>query len=714
MIASLKNILIQPAVIASVIVGALVVGFQRSGVLEPLELKAYDQMVQRRTPLDPDPRLFIVAFNDTDIYKLQQGSPNGNVLTTVLTKLERYQPKAIGLDYFRDVPVEPGHQKLLAYLKKSTNIIPICRVGGDKIQAVPPPPGVTPEGAGFADIPEDQDVVIRRSLLVVTPNPQSACKTPASLSFQLALEYLNLQPEFTPEGNMQLGNRLFKPLKANSGGYHEIDARGFQILLNYRNANNVAQLSSFSDVLSDRIKPSWVKNRIILIGATSPTAQDIRNTPYSDGKVDNSGKMPGVIVHAQMVSQILDAVSGQRPLLWFLPEWGIIVWIWGWALVGGVLAWGVQHPLRLGLLSSAALATLVLSCFVILTQSGWVPIVSPSVGLILADVGVVSYIGFQNRKHRERIALQIQEQKDTIALLQALLKEGGSSTTKLPAEFFDGAQSDKLLNKRYKVIELLGSGGFSYTYLAEDTHRPGNPVCVVKHLQPARKDDVFLDVARRLFKTEAEILDLLGTHDQIPKLMAYFEEKQQFYLVQEYIKGHSLQVELIPGKRFSQTHVVNFLKDILQVLVFVHSRGVIHRDIKPSNLMRREIDERIVLIDFGAVKQIQPQQLLDNTVSYENHTVAVGTVGYAPPEQFMGQPRLNSDIYSLGMISIQALTGTAAQRIERDSTATAPIWRHLAQDVTDEFAALLEKMVSYDFHKRYQSAEEVLRALENL
>lgn len=713
MIASFKNILTQPTVIASVIVGVLVAGVQSLGVLEPVELKAYDYMTQRRTPLGPDPRLFIVAFNESDIQKLKQGSPSGSVLDSVLTKLERYQPKAIGIDFFRDVPVEPGHQKLLEHLRKSTEIVPICRVGGDRIAAVAAPPGVQPDAVGFADIPEDQDVVIRRSLLVVTPNSKSGCKTPASLGFQLALNYLNLQPEFTPEGNMLLGNKLFKRLEPNSGGYHHVDNGGFQILLNYRNESNIAQLANFTDVLSDRIKPSWVNNRIVLIGSTAPSAQDIRNTPYSDGQVNNTGKMPGVIIHAQIVSQILDAVSGERPLFWFFPEWGEILWVWGWTLIGGVIAYRFSHPLRLGLISSAALATLLLSCFVIFTQAGWVPVASPVLGFILADVGVVSYVGFQNRKYKEKIALQIQEQKETIALLQALLKEGGNDETQPPTGFYSEAR-EKLLNNRYKVTELLGSGGFSYTYLAEDTHRPGNPVCVVKHLQPARKDDVFLEVARRLFKTEAEILDLLGTHDQIPKLMAYFEEKQQFYLVQEYIKGHSLQTELTAGNRMSQTQVVSFLKDVLQVLAFVHSRGVIHRDIKPSNLMRRQTDNRIVLIDFGAVKQIQPQQLLEQSTLHENQTVAVGTVGYAPPEQFMGQPRLNSDIYALGMIGLQALTGVSAQRIERDSTTTAPIWRHLSLEVTDEFVAVLDKMVFYDFLRRYQSADEVLQSLENL
>lgn len=704
MLASLRNLLTQPAVFASAIVGVLLVTAQQLGVLEHPELIVFDQMMQRRADVNPDPRLLIVAFTENDIQKLKQSSPNGNVLSTVLSKLEQYQAKVIGLDFFRDVPVEPGHKKLLTRLKQSPRIVSICKLGDEREPAVPPPQGIAPEGVGFADLLEDRDGVIRRNLLIVSPDEKSKCATPASLGFQLALNYLRIEPKFTANG-MQLGNTVFQPLEPHSGGYRNIDTRGFQILLNYRSKKSIAQQVSITDVLENRVNPSLVKNRIVLIGTTAPSSQDIRVTPYSGGLQDNSGKMPGVIIHAHVVSQILDAVSNQRRLFWFFPEWGQILWMWGWTLVGGVVAWRIQHPLVLGLATITCLGILLLSCFAILTQAGWIPVVSPILGFIVAEAGVVAYTAFQNKQQKEKVALQIQEQNETISLLQALLRDGGSYGTQTQAETGDGLQLQAILNKRYKIVELLGCGGFSYTYLAEDTHRPGNPQCVVKYLQPARKDEVFLDVARRLFKSEAEILEVLGQHEQIPQLMAYFEENRQFYLVQEYIEGHCLNEELVPGKRFSDAQVVDFLKEVLQILEFVHSHGVIHRDIKPSNLMRRKQDERVVLIDFGAVKQIQPQH------PTENPTVAVGTVGYAPPEQFMGQPRLNSDIYALGMIAIQALTGTPAKYLERGST-TELVWRHFAE-TTQELAAVLDKMVCFDFQKRYQSVEEVLYALQS-
>jgi CHASE2 domain-containing sensor protein/tRNA A-37 threonylcarbamoyl transferase component Bud32 len=705
MLASLRNILTQPAVVASVIASVLLVGVQRLGVLEPIELKAFDHMMQWRTDPGLDPRILIIAFTENDIQKFKQGSPNGEVLDAVFSKLDRYQPKIIGLDFFRDIPVEPGHQKLLTRLKNDSRIVPICKLDDGSTPEVPPPPGIEPDTVGFADLLEDKDGVIRRNLIVVPANPKSACSTQASLAFQLAINYLDIQPEFI-DGNLQLGKKLFKPLKTDSGGYRNVDARGFQILLNYRSASKVAQQISLIDLLGDRFEPGWVKDRIVLIGTTAPSSQDIRYTPYSSGKQDNSGKMPGVIIHAQMVSQILDAASGKPVLFWFLPEWGEILWMWSWTLVGGVIASRIGHPLRLVLATSAILGTLLYSYLVAFTMAGWIPLAPALLGSLIAQAGVIVYTAFQNKQQKEKIALQIHEQKETISLLQTLLKEGGGDTTQTPTGITGGLLTERLLNQRYRVIELLGSGGFSYTYLSEDTHRPGNLKCVVKYLQPARKDDLFLEVARRLFKTEAEMLELLGQHDQIPQLMAYFEENQQFFLVQEYIPGHSLEAELNSHQRLTEPEVVDLLRDVLHILVFVHDRGVIHRDLKPSNLMRREKDRRIVLIDFGAVKQIQP------TVASENATIAVGTVGYAPPEQFMGQPRLNSDIYGLGMIAIQALTGTQAKNLERDSTTTL-VWRHLAQP-TEELAAILDKMVCFDFQKRYQSAREVLHSLEYL
>ncbi|MBX9256377.1 protein kinase [Desmonostoc muscorum CCALA 125] len=267
----------------------------------------------------------------------------------------------------------------------------------------------------------------------------------------------------------------------------------------------------------------------------------------------------------------------------------------------------------------------------------------------------------------------------------------------------------KLLDHRYQIIRVLATGGFGQTYIAEDTRRPGNPICVVKHLKPGTDPRVFA-TAKRLFNSEAETLEKLGHHDQIPRLLAYFDENQEFYLVQEYIEGHTLAEELLPGKRWSESQVIQLLQEVLEILEFVHRQGVIHRDIKPDNIIRRASDNKFVLVDFGAVKQLRTQMVTAG--GQPSATVVIGTPGYMPTEQGQGKPRPNSDIYSLGIIAIQALTGLPATELQEDPETGEIIWRH-SVTVNHHLAAVLTKMVRYHFKDRYQSATEALQACKD-
>ncbi|MFK0729651.1 MAG: protein kinase [Gloeotrichia echinulata GP01] len=265
----------------------------------------------------------------------------------------------------------------------------------------------------------------------------------------------------------------------------------------------------------------------------------------------------------------------------------------------------------------------------------------------------------------------------------------------------------KLLDHRYQVIRVLATGGFGQTYIAQDTRRPGNPVCVVKHLKPASSDPRVFDTAKRLFQSEAETLEHLGNHDQIPRLLAYFDENQEFYLVQEFIAGPTLGEELVPGQPWGESQVLQLLQEVLEILEFVHSQGVIHRDIKPDNIIRRTADNKFVLVDFGAVKQLRTQ--LVSSGGQPTATVVIGTPGYMPTEQGQGKPRPNSDIYSLGIIAIQALTGVPAAQLEEDPDTGEILWEHLLPG-NSRLASVLTKMVRYHFKDRYQTATEALRA----
>lgn len=267
--------------------------------------------------------------------------------------------------------------------------------------------------------------------------------------------------------------------------------------------------------------------------------------------------------------------------------------------------------------------------------------------------------------------------------------------------------SVQILGSRYRILEHLGGGGFGQTYLAIDEHLPGSPHCVVKRLQPRNTDGLSLESARRLFNAEAEALHSLGNHDQIPYLFAHFEENSQFYLVQEYVKGTLLTEEIHPGHQLSEQAVVAILQDLLQTLCTVHDQKVIHRDIKPSNLIRRSHDGKIVLIDFGSVKQIHGQPDLEAKVSI---TVAIGSLGYMPNEQLAGQPCFSSDIYATGILALQALTGLDPRRLPKDPRTSELMWHELVS-VEPALAKVLDKMVRYDFRQRYQSAQEALSAL---
>lgn len=282
----------------------------------------------------------------------------------------------------------------------------------------------------------------------------------------------------------------------------------------------------------------------------------------------------------------------------------------------------------------------------------------------------------------------------------------------------------KVISGRYQIIQNLGGGGFGQTFLAEDLQLPDHHKCVVKRLQPASSDTFVLEIASRLFETEARVLHKLGNHDRIPRLLAHFEEDHEFYLVQELIEGYELTNEIVsvdrsadgyPVGRMNEAQAIAFLIDVLEIIVFVHQQGAIHRDIKPANLMRRRTDGKLVLIDFGAVKQV-------GTATTIGSTIAIGTDGYMPNEQAIGKPRPCSDLYAVGTIAIQGLTGIAPSSLSENLETGELAWRkspdHAAfkyrANVSDEFASIIDKLVKYDFRDRYQSAEAILVDLRKL
>ena len=271
--------------------------------------------------------------------------------------------------------------------------------------------------------------------------------------------------------------------------------------------------------------------------------------------------------------------------------------------------------------------------------------------------------------------------------------------------------TDTILRNRYKILKELGRGGFSVTYLAVDMDLPGNPKCVVKQLKTRHSNNTILQIAKKLFDREAQVLYRLGKgHKQIPEMFAHFEENDEFYLVQEFVDGHDLTKEIKTRHKLSEEKVIKLLQEILEVLSFVHENNVIHRDIKLRNIMRRRDDGKIVLIDFGAVKEIKG--LAKNQQGDVNSTLIIGTPGYMPDEQANGKPRLCSDIYAVGMLGIQALTGMSPRELPFNPNNGELIWRDSAK-ISDRFAEILTGMVRHHFSQRYQTAAEALIALKS-
>lgn len=263
-----------------------------------------------------------------------------------------------------------------------------------------------------------------------------------------------------------------------------------------------------------------------------------------------------------------------------------------------------------------------------------------------------------------------------------------------------------LLDGRYKIVKPLGSGGFARTYLAQDTRIPKHPYCVVKKLHPSDTQPDIVAIATRLFKAEAESLAELGAHPQIPQLYAYFSQCDDFYLVQEFVEGRELEEEMSLPWTFESLQ--DFLIQLLQILEFVHSKGVIHRDIKPQNILRRSRDNQFVLIDFGAIKEVSQAALKNSALI--TPSVAVGTSGYMSPEQGQGKPRPSSDIYSLGIIAMEIITGKRLKEIPEDKKTGELLWKSFVPYDTP-LVGIIDKMTQYLIRDRYSRAEEELHDL---
>jgi len=396
---------LRTLILVSIATTSLVVGVRLLGWLQSWELKAFDRLMMLRPSEGQDSRLLIVTIDEADIQaqdpeKRRGSSLSDAALNKLLKNLEQYQPRIIALDIYRDFPAAAEYQELGHRMQHSDNFIAVCKV--DKPGETPgiaPPPEVPGERLGFSDIPIDPDGIVRRQLLGMAPSDK--CNTSQSFSLKIALRYLadeGIAAKRLSDNALKIGDAVFQKLEPHTGGYRlsQGESQGYQVLLNYRSSAEPGEQVALTEVLEDRLQPELVRDRIVLVGNIAHSTADELLTPY--GSPHSSRQTPGLIVQAQMVSQMLSAVLDDRPLLSVWPQWVEILWVLGWACLGGGLALCLRSPIVLGIVGVGALNGLSGICLVLLIQGVWVPWVPAGIALIATGGSVRIYYSFATLK----------------------------------------------------------------------------------------------------------------------------------------------------------------------------------------------------------------------------------------------------------------------------------------------------------------------------
>ncbi|MGP1373645.1 MAG: putative bifunctional diguanylate cyclase/phosphodiesterase [Almyronema sp.] len=373
----------------SLLTTTLLSATKQVGLLQDLELFAFDQLTQLQPKAAPDDRILIVGITESDIQ--QYGWPlSDQLVAKLLQKLQQHQPQVVGLDLYRSTQRSPGRADLLRQLAAS-NLVAIMNVGSDtesagsETEGVPPPAIVPWQRIGFNDLVLDPDGVVRRSLLYV-----SAPEHPYyAFGLRVAMQYSTPQLALQADGTtLRLAGVKIPALVSGSGGYQTVDARGYQILLHYRSATSPAREVSVEQVLSDRLNPEWVRNKVVLIGSTAPSLKDQFWTPYSAQR-NPQLMLSGVVIHAQITSHLLDVLSGEAALYRFLPAWGEVLWLWSWTLLAGIVSWQTKRSWLAGLGMASLLMGIWSLGWLGLWHQVWLPVAEPLLGAIAAGSLVI-------------------------------------------------------------------------------------------------------------------------------------------------------------------------------------------------------------------------------------------------------------------------------------------------------------------------------------
>ncbi|MGK7941765.1 MAG: CHASE2 domain-containing protein [Crocosphaera sp.] len=468
-------------------VGGLVILLRLGGLLQGWEWDLFDSYMKSRPQEAKDERIVIVGINENDLSRRNESIINDQVLAELLTKLKAQNPRAIGLDIYRDLPVPPGHEALLEVFNTTPNLVGIQKVAGEVgWETVAPPPGLKEKGqVGANDLIFDGDNRIRRGLISLQTIEG---ETIYSFSLHLALHYLDkegIAPEMIAETEQwKLGKALFSPLEANDGAYVRTDAGGYQLLINYRGGPGTFETVSMTDILEDKVSPQWGSDRIIIIGKVGESFKDLFFTPYSRDLT-----VSGAEIHANLVSQIISSSLEDRPLFktWSDSlEW---LWIVFWAGIGATITWrfryveGVKH-LSLKRWGSIFAAGMILmgSTYIAFIEGWWLPVVPAFLAFVGATIAITAYVARMAAEIRKTFGRYLTDQvvanllenpsglslgghRKKITILTSDLRGFTATSERLSPEevvkilnFYLGRMADIITRYEGTIDEFMGDG----------------------------------------------------------------------------------------------------------------------------------------------------------------------------------------------------------------------------------------------------------------
>ena len=401
------------------------------GGLEFLELTALDTFLRWRSPEPMDEEILIVGINERDISNLESYPISDRKLANLITTIKSHDPAVIGVDIIRDRPQEPGYAELVQVFAEYRNIIGVEKVTGEagsRIDKIASPKALSPEQIGFADTVIDDDGNLRRSLLSVVLNDELKF----SLAIHLVEQYLSaknitLESAAGDPETMQMGEVKLTRVNPNTGGYSKTDAGGNQILLNFRRGKEPFQIVSLADIEQGNFQPSWIEDRIVLIGITALSERDNVNT--NAVRSDNNGFIYGVEFQAHAVSQILNAVLNDRPLLWVLHDGWEYLFVFAWGFLGIALARIFnQSPWKLAVIIFVSSIGAIAVCYLLLLQYGlWLPVVPAVLVLLINGVGLTASMFYRDRQN---LKFQLKDRQYMIGYMSSTIHNRPIQTLK--------------------------------------------------------------------------------------------------------------------------------------------------------------------------------------------------------------------------------------------------------------------------------------------